>query len=77
MFSKRVPDDIAILHNFPIHHEISWLNSNNLSTYRGLLSGGLILGGFVFFFLINKGGERFLRSVEQGEARAKELAGTA
>jgi len=44
---------------------------------RGLLSGGLIIGGFIFFFLINKGGERFLRSVEQGEERAKELAGTA
>ena len=59
-----------------IHHEISLQDSTNLSTNRGLLSGGLIIGGFIFFFLINKGGERFLRSVEQEETRAIELAGT-
>ena len=38
------------------------------------MSGGLIIGGFVFFYLINKGGERLLKSLEETEARAKEQA---
>ena len=41
------------------------------------MSGGLIIGGFVCFYLINKGGERVLKSVEQAETRTKEIAGSA
>ena len=47
------------------------------SCNRGLMSGGLIIGGFLCFYLINKGGERVLKSVEQAETRAKEIAGSA
>ena len=41
------------------------------------MSAGLIIGGFVFFYLINKGGERVLKSVEEAETRAKETAESA
>ena len=56
--------------SFHVHNSITSCN-------RGLLSGGLIIGGSVFFYLINKGGERQLKSLEEAEARAKEEGGSA
>jgi hypothetical protein len=43
-----------------------------MSLERGLLSAGLVFGGFFFFYIISKGGERVLRSVEAKEENERE-----
>jgi hypothetical protein len=43
---------------------------------RGLMSAGLVFGGFLFFFAMSKGGEKVLGSIETKEGRdgaAKEV----
>ena len=39
---------------------------------RGILSGCLLFGGFIFFFVISKIGEKFLEKFEAKEEELKE-----
>ena len=39
---------------------------------RGILSGCLLLGGFIFFFVISKIGEKFLERFEATEEEKEE-----